>query len=98
MQIASNPFEWLGEVLGSMVRIVIDSLTWIFDLLSTASAAFINGFARTLGVDSSWLSIGAVIIGLLLLYTGVQSLMRKRFISGVIWILLGLWLLSALVR
>ncbi|HDZ55541.1 MAG TPA: hypothetical protein ENI17_05545 [Pseudomonas xinjiangensis] len=98
MQLASNPFEWLGEVLGSIVRIIIDSLAWIFDVLSGASAAFINGFARTLGVDSSWLSIAAVILGLLLIYTGVRALIRKHFIAGVLWLLLGLWLLSALVR
>lgn len=93
-----NPFEWLGEVLGSIVRVIIDSLAWLFDILSGASAAFVNGFARTLGVDSSWLSIAAVIVGLLLLYAGVRAFMRKHFIAGVIWLLLGLWLLSALVR
>ena len=93
-----NPFEWLGEVLGTIVRVIIDSLTWLFDMLSGASSAFINGFARTLGVNSSWLSIAAVIIGLLLLYAGVRAFMRKPFVAGVIWLLLGLWLLSALVR
>lgn len=98
MQLSSNPFEWLGEVLGTIVRVIIDALEWIFDILSGASASFVNGFARTLGVDSGWFSIVAVIIGLLLIYSGVRSFMRKHFIAGVIWILLGLWLLSALVR
>ena len=93
-----NPFEWLGEVLGTIVRVIIDSLTWLFDMLSGASAAFVNGFARTLGVDSGWLSIAAVIVGLLLLYAGARAIARRHFIAGVVWLLLGLWLLSALVR
>lgn len=95
---SSNAFEWLGETLGAAIRALIDALGWVFDVLSGASAAFVNGFARTLGVDSGWFSITAVAIGLLLLYAGVRSLLRRRFFAGGIWIFLGLWLLSALVR
>lgn len=95
---SSNAFEWLGETLGSVVRAIIDALGWVFDKLSGASHAFVNGFARTLGVDSGWFSITAVAVGLLLLYSGVRSLLRRRFFAGGVWIFLGLWLLSALVR
>ncbi len=95
---SSNAFEWLGETLGALVRMLIDALSWVFDMLSGASHAFVNGFARTLGVDSGWFSITAVAVGLLLLYTGIRSLMKRRFLGGAVWIFLGLWLLSALVR
>lgn len=98
MQLSSNPFEWLGSAIGTIIRVIIDSLLWLFTALSNASSAFVNGFANALGVDSNILTIAAVILGLFLIYIGVQGLFRKRFVRGVIWILLGLWLLSALIR
>ncbi|MBL4609531.1 hypothetical protein [Halopseudomonas sp.] len=98
MQLSSNPFEWLGEALGTLVRIVVDSLAWVFNVLSGASTAFVNGFSRALGVDSNVFTVVAVIIGLLLIYAGVRSLLRRRFVAAVVWLLLGLWLLSALIN
>lgn len=98
MQLSSNPFEWLGEALGTLVRIVVDSLAWVFNILSGASTAFVNGFSRALGVDSNVFTVVAVIIGLLLIYAGVRSILRRRFVAAVVWLLLGLWLLSALIN
>ena len=94
---SANPAEGAGEFLGAVVRWIVDALSWFFASLTGASAAFIEGFSRALGVNSSLLSIVAVLIGLYLLYRGVRSLMARRFIAGVIWLLLGLWLLSALI-
>jgi len=67
-------------------------------LLSGASSAFVNGFSRALGIDSNIFTIFAVIVGLLLIYVGVRALLRRHFLSAVIWLLLGLWLLSALIN
>jgi hypothetical protein len=97
MQLSSNPFEWLGEALGTLVRLVVDSLAWVFAVLSGASTAFVNGFSRALGVNSNIFTVVAVIIGLLLIHAGVRSLLRRHFVAAVIWLLLGLWLLSALI-
>lgn len=98
MYVNTNPFEWLGQAFGTLVRLIVDALSWLFNLLSGASSAFVNGFSRALGIDSSLLSIVFVILGLFLIYLGFSSVFRKRFIGGVIWLLLGLWLLSALIR
>lgn len=98
MHVNTNPFEWLGQAFGTLVRLIVDALSWLFNLLSGASSAFVNGFSRALGIDSSLLSIIFVILGLLLIYLGFSSVLKKRFIRGVIWLLLGLWLLSALIR
>lgn len=98
MHLNSNPFEWLGQAFGTLVRLVVDGLAWVFHMLSGASSAFVNGFSQALGVDSSLLSIAFVILGLFLIYLGFSSLIRKRFIRGIIWLLLGLWLLSSLIR
>jgi len=97
MLISTNPAEWLGELLGALVRWIVDALSWVFNTLAGASSAFFEGFARALGVNSSLLSIAAVILGLCLLYLGVKAVIRRRFIAAVIWLLLGLWLLSALI-
>lgn len=98
MQVNTNPFEWLGQAFGTLVRLIIDGLAWVFDMLSGASTAFVNGFSRALGIDSSILSIAFVVLGLFLIYLGISSFLKKRFIGGVIWLLLGLWLLSSLIR
>ncbi|WP_185267612.1 hypothetical protein [Halopseudomonas xiamenensis] len=98
MHVNTNPFEWLGQAFGTLVRLIVDGLAWVFDMLSGASTAFVNGFSRALGVDSSILSIAFVVLGLFLIYLGVSAFIRKRFIGGIIWLLLGLWLLSTLIR
>lgn len=98
MYMNTNPFEWLGQIFGTLVRLIVDALAWVFDILSGASSAFVNGFSRALGVDSSILSIAFVILGLFLIYLGFSSFLRKRFIRGIIWLLLGLWLLSSLIH
>ena len=98
MYMKTNPYDWLGQIFGTLVRLIVDGLAWVFDMLSGASSAFVNGFSRALGVDSSILSIAFVILGLFLIYLGFSSLIRKRFIGGIIWLLLGLWLLSSLIR
>src|SRR5690606_29279448 len=77
---------------------IVDALSWLFNLLSGASSAIDNGFSRALGVDSSLLSIAFGVLGLFLIYLGFSSLIKKRLIRGVIWLLLGLWLLSSLIR
>ena len=98
MPVNTDPFEWLGQAFGTLVRLIIDGLAWVFDMLSGASTAFVNGFSRALGIDSSILSIAFVVLGLFLIYLGISSFLKKRFIGGVIWLLLGLWLLSSLIR
>lgn len=98
MYMTNNPFEWLGAALGTVIRVILDSLLWLFEIITGASTAFINGFSSALGVDSNILTFAAVILGLFLLYLGVQRMLRKRFVAGILWILLSLWLLSALIR
>ena len=98
MQVNTNPFEWLGQAFGTLVRLIVAALSWLVNLLSGASSACVYGFSRALGIDISLLSIVFVILGLLLIYLGFSSVLKKRLIRGVIWLLLGLWLLSALIR
>ena len=91
-------FEWLGQALGAVIRFVVDALSGLFNLLANAGGNFIDGLARTLGMDTSLVSILMLVIGLLLLYSAVRAFMRASIIMGIIWRMLGLWGLSGGVR
>jgi hypothetical protein len=49
-------------------------------------------------MDTSLISILALIVGLALLYSAVRAFMRASVIAGIIWALLGLWVLSWVVH
>jgi phage shock protein PspC (stress-responsive transcriptional regulator) len=91
-------FEWLGQALGALIRFVVDGLNGLFSLLSNAGGSFIEGLSRTLGMDTSLVSILTLIVGLLVLYSAVRAFMRASIIIGIIWLLLGLWILSWVVH
>ena len=60
--------------------------------------ALIDGMSGALGVTPSLLSIAVLLLGLILLYSAVRSFMRGSIIGGLIWLFLGLWLLSGLIH
>ena len=49
-------------------------------------------------MDRSLLSLVALVIGLLLLVAAVRSFFRGSIIGGLVWLFLGLWLLSWLIH
>ncbi|MDB6146090.1 MAG: transporter [Pseudomonas sp.] len=97
MQVESF-FEWLGHALGAVIRFVVDSLDWLFRILGHAGGNFVEGLSRALGMNTSLISIIALIIGLLFLYSAIRAFMRASIIAGIIWTILGLWLLSWIIH
>lgn len=91
-------FEWLGEALGSLIRFIVEALGGVFGAIARAGSGFLEGLSRTLGMNPSLLGFIALIIGLALLAAGVRAFLRRAFIAGAIWLLLGLWLLSWLIQ
>jgi ABC-type proline/glycine betaine transport system permease subunit len=91
-------FESLGQAFGAFIRFIVEALSGFFGILGNAIGGFIDGMSGALGVTPSLLTIAVVVIGLMLLYTALRSFLRGSIISGIIWLLLGLWLLSALIR
>ena len=91
-------FEWLGQALGAVIRFVVDALSGLFNLLDNAGGNFIDGLARTLGMDTSLLSILALVVGLMLLYSAIRAFMRASIILGIIWLVLGLWVMSWVIH
>jgi energy-converting hydrogenase Eha subunit F len=97
MQVESF-FGWLGQALGAVIRFIVDSLDWLFNIFSHAGGNFVEGLSRTLGMDTSLISIAALIVGLLFLYSAIRAFMRASIIMGIIWLVLGLWLLSWIIH
>ncbi|EXF46437.1 major facilitator superfamily permease [Pseudomonas sp. BAY1663] len=91
-------FEWLGQALGTVIRYIVEGLSDFFGLFARAGHNFLEGLSRTLGMDRSLLSLAALVVGLLLLVAAVRAFFRGAVISGLIWLLLGLWLLSWLIH
>lgn len=91
-------FEWLGQALGSVIRFIVDGLGGLFGGLTNAGSNFIDGLSKTLGMDTSVISIITLVFGLMLLYSAVRAFMRASIITGIIWLMLGLWLLSWVVH
>ncbi|CDZ94379.1 hypothetical protein [Pseudomonas saudiphocaensis] len=91
-------FEWLGEALGTVIRFIVDALSGVFGFLAGAGSNFLEGLARTLGIDPSLVSLGALLVGLMLLAAAVRALLRGSIIAALIWLFLGLWLLSWLIH
>ena len=90
--------EWLGHALGYVIHLIVNGLSGLFDALTHAGGNFIEGLSSALGMDTSIISIVTLIIGLLFLYSAVRAFMRASIIIGVIWLMLGLWLLSWVVH
>ena len=88
----------LGLWLGTVVRWIVESLSGLFTMITQAGSNFIDGMARALGMDTSIVSIAVLVLGLLFLYNAVRAFMRASIIGGVIWLLLGLWVLSWIIN
>ena len=87
----------LGLWLGTLVRFIVETLNGLFGTITEAGSNFVDGMARALGMDTSIISIAVLIIGLLFLYNAVRVFIRASIIGGVIWLVLGLWLLSWII-
>lgn len=90
--------EWLGQAVGAVIRFIVDALSGLFNLLGNAGGNFVEGLSQTLGMESSLISIAALILGLMLMYWAIRAFMRASIIVGVIWMLVGLWVMSWIIH
>lgn len=91
-------FDWLGRALGTAIRFIVEALSTVFNAIWRAMDDFLHGLARTLGMDTSVVSILLLVVGLLLLYAGLRAFLRRSIIGGIIWTFLGLVVLSWLIH
>jgi len=90
-------FESLGEAVGSVIRFIVEGLSGFLGFFGSAISSFIAGMSKALGVTPSLLSIVVLVVVLWLLYVAVCAFIRHSIIAGVIWLVLGLWLLGGLI-
>lgn len=91
-------FDWLGAALGQVIRFIIDLFGSVLGGLADAVHDFLHGMARSIGMDDSYISFVVLAIGLLLLYAAVRAFMARSVVGGVIWLILGLMVMSWLIR
>ncbi|UTW09393.1 hypothetical protein [Pseudomonas benzenivorans] len=91
-------FEWLGRALGELIRFIVEGLSGFLGIFGSAVSSFIHGMSQALGITPSLLGIVVLVIGLLLLYAALRAFLRRSIIAGLVWLFLGLWLLSGLIQ
>lgn len=91
-------FDWLGAALGQVIRFIIDLFGSVLGGLADAVHDFLHGMARSIGMDDSYISFVVLAIGLLLLYAAVRAFKARSVVGGVIWLILGLMVMSWLIR
>ncbi|MCY1422855.1 hypothetical protein D9M71_385520 [compost metagenome] len=90
-------FEWLGRIIGSVIRFIVDLLSGVLGGIGQAIDDFLNGLARAIGMDVSFFSLILLVIGLLLLYSGIRAFIRRSIIGGLVLTFLGLVVMSWLI-
>ncbi|MBE0404715.1 MULTISPECIES: hypothetical protein [Halomonas] len=94
---ANGFFDRVGETIGDVIRTVVEFLLAIFTNFFGALEEFVDGLSRSLGINASFFSLLVLIIGLYLLWGGVQALLRGSLFGAIVRILLALFILSWLI-
>lgn len=91
-------FDWLGQMLGKAIRFIVELLSGLLGSIWRAMDDFLHGLARAIGMNVSIFSFVLLIVGLMLLYSGVRALFRRAFVGGLILTILGLIVMSWLIH
>ncbi len=90
-------FTWIGQTLGQIIRFVVDLLTGFFANIGNSARSFLDGLSGALGISTSFVSLVVLVVGLWLLWKGFRALMRRAILATLIWLLLGMIVLSWLI-
>ncbi|RJS91481.1 hypothetical protein D3260_15125 [Salinisphaera sp. Q1T1-3] len=91
-------FHWVGEQIGRLIRAIVDGLAWFFGHIFGAIDSFYGGLADELGIGRSMTALIILVIGLVLLLSGLRHAMRRRLVSGLLIGGLGVLLLGWLIH
>lgn len=91
-------FHWAGEQIGRLIRILVDALGWFFGHIFGAIDSFYTGLTGELGISGSLTSLLILVVGVLIVLSGLRSLLKRRLIRGAVMTLLGVLLLSWLIH
>ena len=93
-----NPFQWLGEQIGRILRLVVEGLAWTLTHLGTAIDSFYRGLGDALGINPTLISLIILLIGVALLLSGLRSLFAGRLLSAAVAGIPGVLILSWLIH
>lgn len=95
---SNNPFHWLGEQIGRLLRLIVDGLAWLLANIGGAFSSFYHGLGEALGISPTLLSLIVLLIGLALLVSGLRALFRGRLFAAAIAGIPGIVILSWLIQ
>ncbi len=90
-------FSWAGRTLGEIIRFVVDLLTGFFANIGDSARSFLQGLTSSLGIPVSLINLVVLVIGLWMLWKAFRALMRRAVIATLVWLLLGVVVLSWLI-
>lgn len=91
-------FATIGQFIGHVIRFIVDALTAGLNGLDDAASSLIGGVAVALGIPANLLSLLVLVLGLWLLWKAVAALRRRAVVATLIWVLLGVSVLSWLIN
>ena len=97
MESSNGFFGWLGEIVGSVIRFIVDGLRGIFGGIADAADDFLDGLAGAVGMSPGFFNYVWLVIGILMLVAAVRAVMRRAVVAAIVWAVLGVLLLGMLV-
>lgn len=90
-------FGWLGNALGTVIRVFVEALQGVFGGLSSAINSFLAGLAGAVGMSPTFFNYAWLVLGLILLAAAIKAFVRGAIVAGIIWIVLALVVLGGLI-
>jgi len=91
-------FAFIGNAAGEFIRFIVDGLAGFFAHLGEAAHGFMQGLSEALGIPLTLINLVVLVIGLWLLWRGLTALLRRALFATLVWWLLGVTVLSWLIR
>ncbi|GEK72767.1 MULTISPECIES: hypothetical protein [Halomonas] len=91
-------FTAIGQFIGHVIRFIVDALGAGLNGLDDAASSLIGGIAGGLGIPANLLSLLVLALGLWLLWKAFSALRRRAVVATLIWVLLGVSVLSWLIN
>ncbi|CAM3603548.1 hypothetical protein [Halomonas lysinitropha] len=91
-------FAFIGNAFGEFIRFIVEGLTGFFAGIGDAARSFMQGLSESLGIPLTLINLVVLVIGLWLMWKGVAALMRTAIVATLFWWLLGVTVLSWLIR
>lgn len=90
-------FESLGNILGEIIRGIVNVLRYLLGGIGRAISQFSEGLANAMGMSPSLFNFAVLILGVLLLIAAIRALLRRSVLGFLFWAILAVLVLGALI-